>query len=75
MMWEKRVKKDKIVEDLKGIWENDHAEEITEAYNKIVEILAELDMYSANMLVNLLWRQTVKKTYMATVGKKEVGGE
>jgi len=74
-MWKKREKQDKLIENLKMVYETDHANEITEAYNKIVEILAGLDMYSANMLVNLLWRQTVKKTYMATVGKKEIGGE
>jgi hypothetical protein len=74
-MWKRREEKDKLVENIKAVWENDHGEEITTAYNEIVKILAELDMYSANMLVNLIWRQTVKKTFVATIGKKEVGGE
>jgi hypothetical protein len=33
--------------------------------------LGKLDMYSANILVNLLWLQAVQKTYLGTVGKKE----
>jgi hypothetical protein len=74
-MWKSRKDKDKLLENIKVVWENDHGEEVTEAYNKIVEVLAKLDIYSANMLVNLLWIQTVKKTFKGTVGKKEVGGE
>ena len=75
MMWEKRKNKDKLIENIKAVWENDHAEEVTEAYNKIVEVLEGLDMYSANMLINLVWLQTTEKTFKSTVGKKEIGGE
>jgi len=75
MKWEKMRKQDKLVRNLKSLWENDHAEEIAESYNKIVEILAGLDTYSANMVVNLMHYQTLKKTFESTVGKKEIGGE
>ena len=78
--WGRKVERnEKLVEQLKAAWENEHGEEITVAYNDIIAILAELDMYSANMLVNLLWLQTTQKTYVSTVGKsemkKEKGGE
>jgi hypothetical protein len=72
-MFKNEIKKQKeLIDKIKGVWENEHAEEISEAYNNIVAILATLDMYSANMLVNLLWLQTAQKSYVATVGKKEV---
>ena len=64
-------KQKKFIESVKSIWENDHAEEVTEAYNKILEIMSGLDMYSANMVMSLVYYQTVEKTYKATVGKKE----
>jgi hypothetical protein len=73
-MFKNEIKKqNKLIEQVKTLWENDHGEEMTEAYNEIVEILGKLDMYSANILVNLLWLQAVQKTYMNTVGKEEVG--
>lgn len=64
-------RQNELIAQVKALWENEHGEEMTEAYNKIVNILSELDMYSANILVNLLWLQTVQKTYIKTVGKKE----
>lgn len=64
-------KQNELIRQVKSLWENDHGEEMTEAYNEIVNILSELDMYSANILVNLLWLQTAQKTYLGTVGKKE----
>jgi hypothetical protein len=72
-MFGNEIKKQKeLIDKIKCIWENEHAEEISKAYNNIVAILATLDMYNANMLVNLLWLQTAQKSYVATVGKKEV---
>ena len=74
-IWDKKAgDNEKLVNQLKVVWENEHGNEVTEAYNDIVAILSDLDMYSANMLVNLLWMQTTQKSYMNTVGKKE-GGE
>lgn len=72
-MFKKRKEKqnEEFVNNIKTIWENDHGEEIAEAYNKIVDIIAILDTYSANMVVNLVQYQTVQKTFEATVGKKE----
>lgn len=58
-----------LVNNLKAVWENDHAEEISEAYNKIAGVLSGLDMYSANMVVNLISYQTMQKTVFGTVGK------
>ena len=75
-MFKKKENKEKeLVKYIKAIWENDHAEAVSDAYNEIVEIMSKLDTYSANMVMNLVWLQTVKKTYENTVGKKEVGGE
>lgn len=74
-MFKKDTKKqNELIARMKSIWENGHGDEMTEAYNKIVDILQDLDMYSANILVNLLWLQTAQKTYIGTVGRKE-GGE
>jgi hypothetical protein len=71
-MFKKDIKRqNEFMAQVKSIWESDHGEEMTDAYNKIIDVLAELDMYSANILVNLLWLQTVQKTYLGTVGKKE----
>ena len=75
-MFRKQVEKQKkFFDNVKTLWENEHAEEVTEAYNEILDIMSKLDMYSANMVMNLVYFQTVKKTYEATVGKKEIGGE
>ena len=74
-MWKNRKEKDKLIENIKTVWENDHGEEVTNAYNEIVGVLEKLDVYSANILINLLWYQTTIKSFEATVGKKEVGGE
>lgn len=71
----KKEKQDMLVKQVISVWENTHGEEVAEAYNKIVSILADLDVYTANMLVNLLWLQITQKTFDATVGKKEMGGE
>jgi hypothetical protein len=65
-------KEKELIENLKTVWEGQHSGEIGVAYNKIVEILAELDIYSSNMLVNLLWLQIAEKTYKGTVEKREV---
>lgn len=62
-------KQNELLAQIKDMWEVGHAEEVTDAYNEIVEILNTLDVYSANMLVNLVWLQTAQKTYMGTVGK------
>jgi len=71
-MFRKNIEKQKkFVDSVKKLWENDHGEEIGDSYNKIVEILSELDMYSANMLVNLIWYQTAQKTYLKTIGKNK----
>jgi hypothetical protein len=64
-------KQNELIAQMKSIWENGHGDEMTDAYNKIIGVLQNLDMYSANILVNLLWLQTVQKTYLGTVGKKE----
>ena len=76
-MWrEKKKKEEELLKTIKAVWENGHGEEVTEAYNKIVDVLKDLDVYSANMLVNLIWLQTAQKTFAGTVGKKEdLGGE
>jgi hypothetical protein len=72
-MFKTQIKKqNELIEQVKTLWENDHGEEMTEAYNEIVSILGKLDMYSTNILVNLLWLQAVQKTYKNTVGKEEV---
>jgi formiminotetrahydrofolate cyclodeaminase len=72
-MFGKEIKKqNELIAQIKSMWENGHAEEMTDAYNNIVDVLGKLDMYSANILVNLIWMQTVQKTYLGTVGKKEV---
>lgn len=68
----KYEKERKFAENVKAIWESDHAEEISEAYNEILKIMSKLDMYSANMVMSLVYFQTVKKIYEATVGKTEV---
>jgi formiminotetrahydrofolate cyclodeaminase len=74
-MFKKDIKKqNELIAQMKSIWEDGHGDEMTDAYNKIVDILGGLDMYSANILVNLLWLQTAHKTYLGTVGRKE-GGE
>lgn len=67
------MKNGELVKELKGVWENDHAEDVTKAYNKIVKVLSKLDIYSANMVVNLVHLQTIHKSIMCTVGadKKE----
>jgi hypothetical protein len=65
-------RQNELIAQVKSLWENDHSDEMTDAYNKIIDILQNLDMYSANILVNLLWLQTAQKTYLGTVGKKEV---
>jgi hypothetical protein len=71
-MFKNEIKKqNELIAQVKALWENSHGEEMTEAYNEIVGILGKLDMYSANILVNLLWLQAVQKTYLGTVGKKE----
>ena len=70
-----RMEKDKLVDNIKRVWENDHAEEVTEAYNKIVEVLKNLDMYSANLVINLVAFQTTQKSILATVEKEKIGGE
>lgn len=67
----KMKKQNELIAQVKSIWESDHGDEMTDAYNKIINILSGLDMYSANILVNLLWLQAVQKTYLGTVGKKE----
>ena len=72
---QKIEKQKQFFENVKTIWENEHAEEVSEAYNEILKIMSALDIYSANMVMNLIYFQTVKKTYEATVGKKDVGGE
>lgn len=64
-------KQNELIAQVKTLWENGHGEEMTESYNEIVSILGKLDMYSANILVNLLWIQAVQKTYLGTVGKKQ----
>lgn len=75
-MFKKKANKEKeLVKNITAIWENDHGEVVSDAYNEIVEIMSKLDTYSANMIMNLVWLQTVKKTYESTVGKKEMGGE
>ena len=75
-IWGKKAEdNEKLVNQLKVVWENEHGEEVTEAYNDIIAILSNLDMYSANMLVNLLWMQTTQKTYVSTVGKSEMKKE
>jgi hypothetical protein len=72
-MFKNEIKKqNELIAQVKTLWENDHGEEMTEAYNEIVAILGKLDMYSANILVNLIWMQAVQKTYLGTVGKEEV---
>lgn len=71
MLQSKMKRQNELIAQVKSIWESDHSDEMTDAYNKIIDILGELDMYSANILVNLLWLQTVQKTYLGTVGKKE----
>lgn len=63
------MKNGELVEELKLIWENDHAEEVSKAYNKIVKVLGKLDVYSANMVVNLISLQTVEKSLACTVGR------
>lgn len=71
-MFKKDIKKqNNLIAQVKKLWEDDHGEEMTEAYNEIIGILSKLDMYSANILVNLLWLQAVQKTYIGTVGRKE----
>jgi hypothetical protein len=64
-------KQNELIAQVKTLWENGRGEEMSAAYNEIVGILAKLDMYSANILVNLIWMQAVQKTYLGTVGKKE----
>jgi hypothetical protein len=72
-MFKRDIKKQNdLIKQVKALWENDHGEEMTEAYNEIIGIIGKLDMYSANILVNLLWLQAVQKTYIKTVGKEEV---
>lgn len=71
MLPHKIKKQNELVAQVKSIWESDHSDEMTDAYNSIIDVLQNLDMYSANILVNLLWIQTVQKTYLGTVGKKE----
>ena len=74
-MFKKDIKKQaQFLENVKAMWENDHAEVVAEAYNEILEIMKNLDVYSANMVMNLVYFQTVKKTYEKTVGKK-IGDE
>jgi hypothetical protein len=74
-MFRKQIEKYKqFFENSQKLWENEHAEQISECYNKIVEILKDLDIYSANMLINLLYWQIMQKTYFSTVGKKEIKG-
>jgi hypothetical protein len=72
-MFKRDIKKQNaLIQQVEKLWENDHGEEMTKAYNEIIGILGKLDMYSANILVNLLWLQAVQKTYIKTVGKEEV---
>ena len=71
MLQSKMRKQNELLAQVKELWESDHGEEMTEAYNGIIDILSMLDIYSANILVNLLWIQTVQKTFLCTVGKKE----
>lgn len=72
-MFKKKMEKEKqLVESIKAVWEDNHSEEVTEAYNKIVEIMSTLDVYSANMVMSLIYFQTVRKTYESTVGRKEM---
>ena len=65
------MKKAEIVEELKNVWERDHAEEVSKAYNKVVKVLSKLDMYSANLVANLVQLQTVQKSIMATVERNK----
>jgi hypothetical protein len=65
-------KQNELIAQIKAVWESGHSEEMAEAYNEILGILANLDIYSANILVNLLWLQTAQKTFSLTVGKKEM---
>lgn len=65
-------KQKKLLDGMKEVWENVHAEEIADAYNEILEIMKKLDIYSANMVMTLVYFQTAMKTFEKTVGK---GGE
>jgi hypothetical protein len=72
MLGKEIKKQNELIAQIKTMWESGHGEEMSEAYNEIIGILANLDIYSANILVNLLWLQTAQKTLALTVGKKEM---
>ena len=73
---QKEKKEKELLDNIELLWENSHAEEIVVAYNKILDIMGTLDMYSANMVMNMIHYQTIEKTYHATVGRiKDTGGE
>ena len=68
-----KSKKNILVDNLKSVWENDHAEDVTKTYNEIVRLLSGLDMYSANLVVNLVFIQTIQKSIVETVGGEKDG--
>ncbi len=65
----KEKKKNDLVKTLKKVWEDEVAEVVAEKYNRIVGELQDLDIYTCNMIVNLLFWQTGHKTYLSTVAK------